>query len=555
MVSRQESCALSLAVALPLSALLLCTCAQDDVAVVAQVGDREITAAEFQEFVASLTDQPGEEVSGAEQARGHLQTMIDKELLLLEARNEELDRSTAYLTRMDKARRAKLLSLFEKRAIRISVDGAEVAEYIEKERLNRAIRIADIKVPGLEEAQEALQEIRAGADFADVARRRSTNRETAARGGDLGRYAMQGQLVPALEHELFSLAVGEVSRPMKIGGGYVIFQVLDETIVDLGTQQKDRAVRRLREAKFQAARDSLVAELKREYELRLHRDGMAQFVDALRRGVPSHGDDPFDMLLYSFDGGEIAAADFLDVVRETKGNVLATLDDAERVTAFAERNVVLDILILEAAARSGIDSEPEMVAWTEEQGKQLLVRGLRAMVLKERVTITEADVRAYYDENAERFLHPEQVEVQEILVESESEAQRLKALVEEGASMAELAAKHSIRPGDVRDDEGRFHVHHHESPQFGGFVEFAIDAETGVLTGPVRVREGYSVFKVLSRERKPETFADASRRARSQLRRKRHREVFNEYLETLRERYRSVVSVDEEAAAAALAVR
>ena len=547
-----RACVRPLAVVVPWVALSLCSCAREDGGVVAQVGERAITAAELRQFVDGLSDKDKGEAPGADQGRVHLQTMIDKELMLLEARNQELDHSSAYLTRMGRAWRTKLVSLFEDRSIRIAVDDSEVAEFIEKKRLNRAIRFADIRVPALEAAQSALEEIGAGAEFADVARKRSTNRETAVRGGDVGRYVMHGQMISALESALFPLALGEVSEPIGIGGGYAIFKILDETIVDLNTQQKNQALHGLQEAKFRAARDSVVHELKQKYKLRIHQDGMEKFVDALLRGAPTSDDDPFDMILYSFEGGEISAADFLEASKRFKRNVLATLDDVKKVTAFAERNVVPDILIIEAAVRSGMDSEPEFVSWAEEQGEQLLIRGLRAKHLKERVNITEEDVKAYYEANAGRFLHPEQIEVQEILVESESEALRLKQLVEEGASLAELAGKHSIRAMDIRDGEGRFHVHQHESPQFGGFVEHAVEAEIGVLTGPVQVQEGHSVFKVLSRERKRETFDEARARAQSQLRRKRHKEEFNAYLDTLRERYQSLVTVDEEAASAAL---
>ena len=553
MVDRQRAGVRSLAVVVPLAVLSLCSCApEEDGGAVAQVGEREITAAELREFVAGLTEKAKEKAPGAGQGRVHLRTMIDKELMLLEARNQELDHSIAYFTRMNRARRAKLINLFEDRAIQVSVDDTEIAEFIERERLNKAIRIADIRVPDLEAAQAAIGEIRAGADFADVARKRSTNRETAVRGGDVGRYVMHGQMIFPLEKALFPLALGEVSEPIRIGRSYAIFKILDETTVDLNTQQKAQALRGLREAKFRAARDSVIAELKREYKLRVHQDGMKQFVDALLRGAPTGGDDPFEMVLYSFEGGEITAADFLKVAKDSKRNVLSSLDDADKVTAFAESNIVPDILIVEAAVRGGIDSEPEFVAWAEEQGEQVLVRGLRAKHLREQVNITEADVRAYYEANAQRFLHPEQIEVQEILVESESEALRLTELVEGGASLAELAGRHSIRSREVRDEEGRFHVHQHESPQFGGFVEHVVEAEIGVLTGPVPVQEGYSVFKVLSRKRKRETFEEARKRAQSQLRRKLHKEEFNEYLETLRERYQSLVTVDEEAAAAAL---
>ena len=204
--------------------------------------------------------------------------------------------------------------------------------------------------------------------------------------------------------------------------------------------------------------------------------------------------------------------------------------------------------------RQGIDREEGVAQWLEEQGKQLLVRVLRSKMLKERVTIAEDDLRQYYEANADRFLHPEQTEVQEILARTEIEALRLKGMIEGGAAFGDLARRHSIRSLEVRDDEGRFHVHRYESPEFGGFVEAAVEAEIGKLTGPVKVQEGYSIFKVLSRERKRETFAEAEMRVRSQLRRKRHRDAFNEYMEELYSRYESEVSIHEDRLEAAFAV-
>lgn len=98
-------------------------------------------------------------------------------------------------------------------------------------------------------------------------------------------------------------------------------------------------------------------------------------------------------------------------------------------------------------------------------------------------------------------------------------------------------------------------MHRYESPQFGDFVEAAVEAKIGELTGPVEVQEGYSIFKVLSRERKRETFAEAELRVRSQLRRERHRNAFNEYIEELRRRYESEVSIHEDRLEAAFTVQ
>ena len=138
------------------------------------------------------------------------------------------------------------------------------------------------------------------------------------------------------------------------------------------------------------------------------------------------GRDPSAIALYQYDGGEITAADLIGAAQGRKGNILETLRDAEQVISFVEQYIVPDVMIQEAAVRQGIDREEGVARWLEEQGRQLLVRVLRSKVLTERVTITEDDLRQYYEANAERFLHPEQTQVQEILVRTEIEALRFE---------------------------------------------------------------------------------------------------------------------------------
>ena len=540
-----------------LALLLICTgCGpQDENPTVAEVGDQTITVQDVRDFLAKLPEHAKGEEAGKEQLRDHLQTMIDIELLLMEARSQGLERSSAYLTKMIRIRKAKLVSEYERRTIDATVEDGEVEEYIDREGLARAVRLGDILVADLETAEKAAREIEGGASFADVARKLSMNEETAARGGDIGRFITRDEMIPVLAEKLFGLAVGSVSDPVQIGDRYAVFKILDETTAQLNPRQRMRIAEELQRKKHGIAKAELVAELRDKYRLEPVRDGIAAAVEALRPGAADVGHDPSAIVLYQYDGGEITAADLISAAKSRKGNVLETLRDAEQVVSFAEQYIVPDMMIQEAAVRQGIDREEEVAQWLEEQGKQMLARGLRAYVLNERVTITEDDLRQYYEANAERFLHPEQTEVQEILVRTEIEALRLKGMIEDGTALGDLAKRHSIRSLEVRDDEGRFHVHRYESPQFGGFVEAAVEAEIGELTGPVKVQEGYSIFKVLSRERKRETFAEAEMRARSQLRRERHRNAFNEYMEELRSRYESEVSIHEDRLEAAFTVR
>lgn len=540
-----------------LALLLICTgCGpQDENPTVAAVGDQTITVQDVRDFLAKLPEYAKGGDAGKVPLRDHLQTMIDTELLVMEARSQGIEKSSAYLTRMIRIRKAKLVGEYERRTIDATVEAGEVEEYIDREGLARAIRLGDILVADLETAEKAVREIEGGASFADIARKLSMNEETAARGGDTGRFSTRYEMIPGLAEKLFGLAVGSVSDPVQIGDRYAIFKILDETTAQLNPRQRQRIAEELGRKKRTSAKAELVAGLRDRYRLEPVRDGIAAAVEALRPGAADVGHDPSAIELYQYDSGAITAADLIGAAKSRKGNVLETLRDAEQVVSFAERYIVPDVIIQEAAVRQGIDREEEVTQWLKEQGRQVLIRSLRTYVLKERVTITEDDLRQYYEANAERLLHPEQTEVQEILVRTEIEALRLRELIEDGAAFGDLAKRHSIRSRKVRDDEGQFHVHRYESPQFGGFVEAAVEAKIGELTGPVEVQEGYSIFKVLSRERKRETFDEAELRVRSQLRRERHRKAFNEYMEELRRRYESEVSIHEDRFEAAFIVR
>ncbi len=517
-------------------------CADKQVTDAAVVGTRTITAAQLLEFIQGLPETARQQGEG--EARLHLQTMIDMELLVMEAGAQRFDASPAFLNRMMRIRRDKLTSLVEQRMIDVTMSDSAVTAYIEENDLNRAVRVADIMVPDLATAQMVLREIHGGADFAQVARKRSANQQTAARGGDIGRYVSRYELIPVLSEKLSHLPVGSVSEPIRIGKGYSVFKVLSETDFELKPEQRRKVAEELHASRYQAARAELVGELKLKYDLQPDTDGLAIFYDALQRGESAAPEDPLATVIFRFDDGVILGSDAIDAFQTIKGDPLSMAGDVGQLQILLERHVVPNAMMLEAAKRAGIAEEPETADWLTEQARQLLIMGLRASVLQETAPLSDADVQQYYEDNKGRFLHPEQTKVQEVLTETLSEAQRLRQMIEEeGADLGDLARQHSIRSLDIRDNDGRFHLHRHEAAEFGGFVEHAADAEIGKLMGPVQVHEGYSVFRVLSRNRKQETFEEAKWRAKSILRRRTHQKIFDEFMQEVRERYESQVKI------------
>ena len=130
-----------------------------------------------------------------------------------------------------------------------------------------SVSLQEILIPedkgGLELAREVLAKARAGEDFQALARSYSSA-ASRANGGDLGQLS-QGEMAPALEKEAFGLAVGSISEPLPVEGGYRLLRVTAKTTGSTTPYEtvKDRVRDRVMMSRFDKAYDEFVAELRK----------------------------------------------------------------------------------------------------------------------------------------------------------------------------------------------------------------------------------------------------------------------------------------------------
>lgn len=88
------------------------------------------------------------------------------------------------------------------------------------------IRASHILVETKEEAEKIKEQLKQGADFAEIAAEKNPD-ATKDRGGDLS-YFGRGQMDPAFEEAAFKLEIGEISEPVQTSFGYHLIKVTDK---------------------------------------------------------------------------------------------------------------------------------------------------------------------------------------------------------------------------------------------------------------------------------------------------------------------------------------
>ena len=125
---------------------------------------------------------------------------------------------------------------------------------------------------------------------------------------------------------------------------------------------------------------------------------------------------------------------------------------------------------------------------------RILTNKIYEAVIK-KVTVSDADIKAYYDKNPTQYQQPASREVRHILVKTEALAQKLHDQIQGGADFAKLAKKYTQDQAS-KADGGKFTAF--KGRTVAPFDEFVFSAKTGDLSDPIKTEFGWHIIEVLS---------------------------------------------------------
>ena len=521
--------------------------------VVARVGEVEIDAPQLLEFEERLHPDLRSKKTGADAYFDYLQTIIDKELMVLEAKKRGLDQRADFRRKMDKLHNDRVLRRFLQLEVydKIVHTQEEMLAHQRETGRDRAVQVRRIVVATIEEARAIKAALEGGDDF-DAWASHNLLDETQLEGG---RYLIKDELYPRiLQEKVFPLAPGQFSEPVLFNDQFGVYEVTAEVPVKLSVVQSVIEAELLKE-KLPPAVQALSAHLRQELDFVVHDQALERVRGRIGQGAKAFSAEEREQPIYEHESGTFTIGDLLDFAREL--GVGFPEDAPEQFDWFVRDIVEPRALLLAGAYTAGVDREEAVVAWFQERQLSNLLVAMRRDVV-DGVFASREEAQTFYDSHSNLFRPLESIGVQEILVRTEEEALALREEVERGADLGALAAEHTLRRRG-KAHQGEFHLHPWEKQQFVPLFEAAQGQKIGALIGPIALEvvaaevlssepisgPYYAIFRLLDStiNAAPRPFAQAERRARALVRRQKQERLFGQFIIQLRHEYAAQIEV------------
>nr|WP_321460845.1 peptidylprolyl isomerase [uncultured Cohaesibacter sp.] len=198
--------------------------------VIATVNGKQITAGEF-DFIADQLGPQTDKMTPEQKQEALTTMLVNMELVSQAAVKQGLDQSDSFKEQAEFLKKRALQTEFFRKNVDEAITDADLQAVYDEQigalPARQEVKARHILVKTEDEAKEIIKQLDGGADFAELAKEKSTG-PSGSQGGDLG-YFGQGQMVPSFEAAAFALEKGKYTeQPVKSDFGWHVILVEDK---------------------------------------------------------------------------------------------------------------------------------------------------------------------------------------------------------------------------------------------------------------------------------------------------------------------------------------
>ncbi len=377
------------------------------------------------------------------------------------------------------------------------------------------------------------------AGFGELAQRNSQDSSTAAIGGDLGWMNRGTNIEPHFEEAIFSLNVGEVSRPIRTPYAMHLVKILAEEPALPFAEQRENLRRVYRKERFNTDFLNYFARLRTENNFTVQRNVVDRIISRMTADMTTSTpgwdqrltqDDRAAYLLRT-DVGPISvdvAVSFMkkESTVQMRPFTVAMFDTVAMM--LADQQLAL------ARCANFENDVPEFRRLLDEYRATALVTRLEEEAVWKAIDIPEAEVMDWWKRNSDAFVLPARVRFAEIYTYTQRMADIYLDSLRSGKDFLEMAGRYTQRPGYFQ----RKGVWDFVDVNANDLSRAAHENEVGAIVGPIQYQTGFSVIKVLDKHPAREmTWDEAKPSATARLKEIRAAEYRQQWVATLRDKF------------------
>jgi len=353
----------------------------------------------------------------------------------------------------------------------------------------------------------------------------------------------QGIFPKKVVEDIFQLKDQEIGDPAKIREGYALFQVLGRRKVDAATSDRNKQLVRqqiLLERKRERW-DQFIEQVRQKSSVIINENLFKELEKAM---IQQRGDEAVERMK------DLEVARIKDRVIRLREIIPNQLDspfngtkpwanDATLLRNILDRQIKI-LLVSDYARQLHYDQLPEVKKNIARFKDDLMVRKLIAEKIYKDLTVSREDCRAYYQQHLSEYRFPEQIRIDQIVVQDEKLAASLLHQVKQGADFKELAQKFSsVDALKLKNFFARG-----ESGMGDEFESRVFDLRSEEVSDIIKTSSGFHVVKVLERQEEGGAeFTEVESPIRDRLLQEKKEKALHDYFASLRQE--SHINVNE----------
>jgi peptidyl-prolyl cis-trans isomerase C len=258
-----------------------------------------------------------------------------------------------------------------------------------------------------------------------------------------------------------------------------------------------------------------------------------------------------DKVLATVGNEKITEADILAEISMFPPQIRVSYETPEGMKKLLDQEIKSRMLSQEAH-RLEIHTKEDVARKIKGISDTIIIQELTKQEVTDKITVKEEAISAFYQENKEKFIKPEEVKVNLIFFEvndddppqkkkeKQKKAEQVLKKIKEGEKIEKLAEEFSDDKltNQLGGNTGYFTRGKKKNTYGEVFEEKAFSIEEGALSDVFEDKKGFYIIKVAAKkQRRQQGLHELKKSIKMQLLQKKQKEAYENYVESLKKRY------------------